>query len=257
MLATALDATLINPTLGQNSRRRRYTPRGGDFIINWGHSLPSGENSRLGAILSQIEAYGGPAATVLNKPEAVALAANKLWALQKLQHEGVAVPDFTTSRQDTYAWYDEGHSVYARTVLTGHSGRGIVVVPPAGALPTANLYVKAIENHGEYRIHVVRGEVVGYTKKRRRNEEPANDQQLAVRNLDNGWVFTRSNLRRLERIEQLAVRAVAALGLDFGAVDIIMDQEGDVFVLEVNTACGMSDATLAEYVAAFNRIRNA
>lgn len=246
LLADSLNALRVRP-------EGRYTPRSGDFIINWGSSTIPAWNERYRAILGQ----GG--IRLLNNPVAVGLAANKLSAFHALQEHDVAVPDFTTDVRESEEWGREGYNVYARHRLTGHSGSGIEYLTPnlyEIENPNAPLFVKEIINHGEYRVHVANGRVIGYTKKRRRNGDPATDEQLRVRNLDNGWIFTRENLRRLDRIEDLAIRAVAALSLDFGAVDIIKDEEGDVFVLEVNTACGLSDATLDEYLEAFNEIIN-
>lgn len=240
-------ATLLSRALGGLKLRPNgtYLPRSGDFIINWGSSAIPPWFDRIDQIRARLGTF-----TFLNKPTCVLNASNKLRTFRILQEAGVAVPEFQDARMFASDW--EG-TVYARHILTGHSGAGIeVIAPGTDMLPNAPLYVKGIENHGEYRVHVVNGQVIDYIKKRRRNGEPATEEQLAVRNLANGWVYTRENLRRLERIEQLAISAVSALGLDFGAVDIIKDENGDVFVLEVNTACGMSETTLNSYVSAFS-----
>jgi D-alanine-D-alanine ligase-like ATP-grasp enzyme len=52
--------------------------------------------------------------------------------------------------------------------------------------------------------------------------------------------------------DQLSVEAVAALGLDFGAVDIIEDKEGNFYVLEINTAPGLEGHTVTSYAKAFH-----
>ena len=236
LLSVSLDALRIKPN-------GTYLPRSGDIIVNWGASTFSGRIAPYRSILSLPEGV-----QMLNAPENVEIASNKLKTFRILRENGVAIPDFTTQVQDTVNWF----KTYARHILTGHSGEGIEVFDwDANFAPNVPLYVKAIENHGEYRVHVFKGEVIDYVKKRRRNEVDHNDD---VRNLAGGWVYARENLRRLERIEDLAIRAVEALGLDFGAVDIIKDENGDVFVLEVNTACGMSGTTLQSYVNAFNRL---
>lgn len=247
-LATSLNAVRIRPD-------GRYTPRSGDFIVNWGNSTTPVFWEALRGLQSL---------RFLNAPAAVADAANKLRALRILRQAGVSVPDFTTDPNDAAGWIRQGHRVYARHRLTGHSGAGIEILTPHPTVRTtlvtrAPLYVKAVRNFAEYRVHVVDGEVVEYVKKRRRNEDHATAEQNDIRNLDNGWIYSRNNLTRLDRIEEIAVNAVEALGLDFGAVDIIMQEEEvdgqrPVHVLEVNTACGMSESTQAAYLDVFNRL---
>lgn len=39
--------------------------------------------------------------------------------------------------------------------------------------------------------------------------------------------------------------AVKALGLKYGAVDIIEDEEGNLYVLEINSAFGLEGTTVA------------
>ena len=50
-----------------------------------------------------------------------------------------------------------------------------------------------------------------------------------------------------------AQNAVEALGLDFGAVDIILGKNGIWYVLEVNTACGLEGTTLEKYCEQFRK----
>jgi hypothetical protein len=127
-------------------------------------------------------------------------------------------------------------------------------------LPEAPLYTRGISNKGEYRVHVVDGEVILYQKKSRRVDDngeviTAEGAEADVRNLASNWVYRTGNLKRLDRVEELAVEAIEALGLDFGAVDIIMDENGDVFVLEVNTAPGIGNTETQEaYKNAFLKL---
>ena len=233
---------------GLNALRVRadglYTPRTDDFIINWGSSTIPIWYNRMESLSSMI----------LNKPEAVSIAVNKLQALDALSEYGVATPAYVTQRMDAVEWLEDGDVVYERHKLTGHSGNGIRVVMPSMELLPAPLYVLGINGQAEYRVHVVCGEVIDYIKKRRRVDDTPNAEQEQVRNLDNGWVYSRQNLRRLDRVEEIAKQAIEALELDFGAVDVIMDDNGDVFVLEVNTACGMSDTTMNAYLESFNNL---
>ena len=50
-----------------------------------------------------------------------------------------------------------------------------------------------------------------------------------------------------EEAKNAAIKAVEALDLDFGAVDIIETRQGEIFVLEVNTAPGLEGKTVESY----------
>lgn len=219
-----------------------YRYREGDIIINWGNGTRP--------VWASNDAYDN----ILNVPELVSVASNKLKTFRLFSQEEVPTLEWTEDVDVARAWLGEGNSVYARTVLQGHSGEGIVIVRPGGTLPRAPLYTKAIQNDGEYRVHVFQGRVIDYRKKSRQEGDEPNEDQSAIRTLGTGWVYRRDNLRRLERIEQLAVQAMEALGLDFGAVDIIKKPDGSVYVLEINTAIGLEERTLDVYTEAFNSL---
>ncbi len=213
---------------------RTYRPRPTDLIINWG-------NSSAPNWMPQVS---GP---MLNRPEAVGVASNKLRALRVLEEAGVPIPNYTTDMAIACRW----DKIVVRHKLTGHGGDGIEVVN-GGIVPHAPLYTRLVSPKAEYRVHVFNGRVIDYIKKRRAIDDEPTQEQNDIRSHENGWIFTRENLRRLDRIEQMAIDAVSALGLDFGGVDIIRDQNNDCFVLEVNTAVGMEGTTLERYVESIN-----
>lgn len=208
------------------------------LMVNWGQSNP------------QVPAAG----RVLNPGKAVELASNKLSAFRALKEGGVRVPAFSTNPDDIPR--DKGIMV-ARTLLRASEGRGIVVVRPSDNVPSAPLYVQYIRKDSEYRVHVLGGEAKVVQQKRRRSGVDMTADQLLIRNYDNGWVFAIENVQfpsaAIEAdVKQQAVNACAALGLDFGAVDVIVSKKGVVYVLEVNTAPGIeSPSVLAAYVDYF------
>jgi glutathione synthase/RimK-type ligase-like ATP-grasp enzyme len=141
-----------------------------------------------------------------------------------------------------------GVTVFVRKKLNASSGRGIVV---ATTLPIddAPLYVKSINKTKEFRVHVVADQAIDLQEKRRKNGSRANEM---IRNLDNGWVFCRQNIVAPAGLKELGVAAVKAVGLLFGAVDIIFDAVGNrLYVLEVNTAPGLTNSTAVSYAKAF------
>jgi glutathione synthase/RimK-type ligase-like ATP-grasp enzyme len=99
----------------------------------------------------------------------------------------------------------------------------------------------------------VGGEVIFTQRKARKTsvEEP----NWAVRNLAGGFVYVAAEAGEGPP-DELAIKAVAALGLDFGAVDVILGRDGQFYVLEVNTACGLEERTADKYVEAFKEMLN-
>lgn len=209
-------------------------------IINWG--------------TSRVPEF--PVQRWVNTPEAVSKASNKLIGFDAMSSAGVITPEYTADRSVAEDWLDDGVIVVARTKLQGHSGQGIVIVDPdtEDDLPNAPLYVKYIKKMHEYRFHVMNGEVIDVQQKRKRQEVNNEDVDYQVRNRHTGWVYCRDGIDYDSSLIDLATRAVSALGLDFGAVDIVWNnrqQQG--YVLEVNTACGLEGQTLTNYVEAFRR----
>ena len=215
--------------------KRQTTPlKGKKLMLNWGHSNP---------------AFNTVGATILNTPAAVAVASNKLKALVKMQAEGVNVPDFTTDVNVARTWIEEERIVLCRTLLRSNSGKGIVVAKELDDLVSAPLYVKYVRKEKEYRLHVFRGQVIDVIEKRRRSGfQENNNYSKYIRSCDAGWVFCRDNIEINDVTRTQAVAAVAALGLDFGAVDIVINKKDNKpVVLEVNTAPGLVGTTITRY----------
>jgi glutathione synthase/RimK-type ligase-like ATP-grasp enzyme len=139
-------------------------------------------------------------------------------------------------------------------VLNGHSGRGIVLSTSDNGHPLVNapLYVKYKKKRKEFRVHVFQGAIIDVAEKRRMRAERRPDIfDGYIRNHANGWVFCRNSVVRPADLEGSALAACAALGLDFGAVDIIWNErENKSYVLEVNTAPGLMGTTLTNYANA-------
>ena len=185
---------------------------------------------------------------VLNKPQNVRLATNKLRTFQRFRDSGfTAIPSWTTDKEEAKKWVGEGSAVVARTVLDGHSGAGIVLCDSVEQVPNAPLYTQYVKKQKEFRVHVAFGNVIDVQEKRRSREVGA-EADNRIRNHHTGWVYCREEIAEPERLRETAIAAIAALGLDFGAVDLIWNQKKDlVLVLEVNTACGLEGQTLLTY----------
>lgn len=218
----------------------KYSPRLGDIIINWG-------DSQCPLINTQ--------ARVLNHPHAIRRASNKKDAFLVMKEAGVSVPSFAISIQER-TW--EVLTV-VRHKLTGHSGDGIEIVEPGGELPEAPLYVQYVKKKDEYRIHIV-GESITTIQRKAARKDFDGTPNWRVRNHSNGFVFVRKiegggAITPPQQVLEQASLAIKALELDFGAVDVIWnEQEQRAYVLEVNTAPGMEGSTVTEYADGFKSL---
>jgi len=185
----------------------------------------------------------------VNHPANVAAACNKLLTFVALKEESVSTPEWTQSPETADKWItQEGCRVYGRKNLTGHSGQGIVILEEELTMPRdlCPLYTKATKAKYEYRIHVMDGEVIDQQQKKKR--EGHEGGTVGIRNHANGWVFAREGVTVPEVVREQAIKAVQALGLDFGAVDVGYNElNGKAFVYEVNTAPGLEGTTLQRY----------
>ena len=220
-----------------------YRPRETDLIINWG-------NPR--------DPSWGYFETFLNLPESVYCASNKRTTALAFEAAGVVQPAFTLNSAEAMMWVSLGKRVLGRKLLNSRGGKGIVEFSLAdnpALLPedfeNISLFVKYVPKIAEYRVHVFDDKVIDVQRKRRSREALENGEiNPRIRNHDNGWVFTRENVTINDNIRECAIGAVSALGLDFGAVDIIVSRNGTVYVLEVNTAPGIENTTVTSYTNA-------
>ncbi len=193
---------------------------------------------------------------LLNHPDDVNIASNKLFFFSLLgQREWL--PDWTQERAEAESWLKEG-SVVCRTVLTGHSGVGIVIARSVEEMADAHLYTRYIKKMDEYRVHIFNGEVIDIQRKARRMDVSDEEINWQVRSHDNGFIYMREGLERvscLDRLRELALETAELCFLDFGAVDIIYNKGRDMcYVLEVNTAPGLEGTTLERYCEAMRKL---
>lgn len=127
-----------------------------------------------------------------------------------------------------------------------------------GALRNHDFFTPIVDSDTEYRVWVYRKRVLAVYEKRL--TEPENNTKFG-RNRANGWTFHALGTDDIpESVRDVSKRAVAALGLDFGAVDVLGkwedEQHTDVHatVLEVNSAPGVSDEHRSCIVKLTNRV---
>lgn len=202
------------------------------FIINWGSSEP----------FNNI-----PYCRIYNNPDNVRLASNKLFTFKQWRRHGVSCPEWTEDINEAKDWLEHNQTVFCRTLLQSHSGDGIVIATTPTELVRAPLYTKYIKKKKEFRVHVFNGKVIDVQEKRRSND--AYNSSFLIRNHASGFVFCRDNVVEPTDLRDTSLKSVEALGLDFGAVDIVWNEHYDkCYALEVNSAPGLEGTTLQKYV---------
>jgi hypothetical protein len=231
----------------------RFRGRMEDTVINYG-------SSNLDNVRRVV--HNG---SVMNDAHAVGQASNKLKTFNVLSEAtSIRQLETTTSSEVALGWMGEGLGVYARTVLSGHSGSGIVYASASApvdlgnvefqnTLPVAPMYTKAVRGERfEYRVHVAFDDVILVQQKRKRDGWRDNpDYSDIVRNHASGWIYATSAITLSSETLGICRQSIRSLGLDFGAVDIIMKM-GQTTFIEVNTAPGLQgESSRAAYVQAF------
>lgn len=228
-------------------------------IINWGCS----------------GLHGATATQVINDPHCVQLAANKLFCLNTMKADKIPTLEYTKKREEALEW-NQKSSIIAHIDVHGHSGSGLKRLEPKTALaefPYCDLYTKYFAKDKELRVLCIRhGDTFDtmFLEKKRILPERYAEFGLAgkpdwfIRTHANGWIFSRE-AEVLPGTTELAKRAMHAIGLHFGAVDILAKPMGgaggtawDCRVGEVNTAPGLEGQTLEFFKSGlFRLLRNA
>lgn len=210
-----------------------------DFLVRWGSS----EKVKL-----------TPRCTY-NKRTAILCAVNKLEALRVLADTGVPTPhvtDINCPLPDYLQGYLQGIKFPVLARKSNHQrGTDIILCmqeQDVRRVPEDYSHlVEYIPTIAEYRVHVAFGKTIKTSQKYL--NEPTNEFVPWIRNRRTGYVYRKpdNTVNGMAGIRATAVAAIEALGLDFGAVDIIVSESRVPYVLEVNTAPGLIPSGLRKY----------
>lgn len=107
----------------------------------------------------------------------------------------------------------------------------------------ATHFMEYVDAPREYRVHIFCGKSIRISEKDFHSDNKHDYTTIKPRDLS------------LRKVRKAAKQAVKAVGLDFGAVDILArgDNNDEVFVLEVNAAPGLGGTMPKLYADAFKR----
>lgn len=230
----SLSAESLSQELGASHwGKRSAMPAATNLLIRWGST-----------------ALGPKAELTLNSAQAINKAADKMLCREILKMEGIEVPEpghdklpcigrTMKHRAGNGLWYCETKEEVRKAL-------------EEGAKYFSQFYPKTTE----YRVHIGGGKVVLYSQKEGNTEGKINwnhkEEEITFRHLK------REEWR--PEIYRLAKRAIKAIGLDFGAVDILADPTDDTLpiavVCEINTAPALSPLGVKKYMKYFKRVVN-
>lgn len=196
--------------------------------------------------------WGYPRGGAINQDDAIKLASNKRLALKTMAEAGVPTP-----RMFTVMFENVTGNTLAKPVIgrpdrhKGGSGfyfcRTMAGVNRAKA-KGATHFLEFIPEAREFRVHVAFGKSIKIA------EKIGNGNRKSFKR---GAEFVYPDFNHKKSLRRYAKQAVASLGLDFGAVDILY-KDDKYYVLEVNTAPSLTSASdvIDRYVKAFKEANN-
>jgi glutathione synthase/RimK-type ligase-like ATP-grasp enzyme len=212
-----------------------YKPHRNDLVIGWGAGdWPDWRNAA-----DQVRAKW------LNKSDKICLAIDKLLAFEKFKTARVPIPKFTTNIDTARSYLRADGQVVIRKEVEGRDGSGMVIATSAAQVVEAPLYTSYIKKTEEYRIHIFDGAVI-CAQVREKRDSFTGRVNYQVRTTSGGWGLSITT-RQPPECNTAAIAAVKALGLDFGAVDVIWNRVHGAFVLEVNSAPELTAAIAVKY----------
>lgn len=174
---------------------------------------------------------------MFNTDRAVCTSSDKYSSLELFKRAGLPVPMASINPNDLqYPMLGRRffHS-QGKDIVAFKSRNEYFSIFPHKYTSECDYYVQFIPVQHEYRVHVVCGEVVNIAVK------VGGEKDVYCRNLKTGWTMKDSVgwMKKIPNLKEIAKKAVACLGLDFGAVDVLLGKDGKPYVLEVNTAPGL------------------
>jgi len=180
-----------------------------------------------------------------------------------MEEAGFHVVDYSTSFDDLSSRIARHPNLIFGRDFRGYSGRDIRIYDPyrqyGKRFPEKperkhDWYSAFCPSSSEVRLHVCNGKIIRFQRK---YCDFPNDMSDYIRNYHNGYRFRAPRMQLRSNKRTAAIGAVEALGLNFGAVDMLMfGPRMDVnripreyAILEVNTAPAGSPLTLRCYVS--------
>ena len=178
-----------------------------EHLINWGCSTLIGN-------------------IIINNSLCIRKGINKLKTF-KLLCEHIDMPILTISKDVAHRWIQEGDYVVIRDRIKGSQSKGITIADSAKIVEEtkAKFYTKYIHHRKEIRINCYKDKFVSAYDKV--NDNKGSFDYKYIKNANEG----------IPLIIQKMIRIVyTKIGLDIYGLDVLITEEGEYYLLEVNSA---------------------
>lgn len=173
---------------------------------------------------------------------------DKLYQYNWFKQQGLSALEFTTDIQQAKRWCSEGETVFGRRYLNSSCGKGIHIFESPEGVIYCPVYTKYKKKKREFRVHVFKDSVVSVVEKRKKTSW-TDQRETKVRNLANGYIFCQEVSNEPAGLRELALAAAKVSPSDFRGVDIgYNEKKNDLFVIEVNSAPGITGSNINKYV---------
>jgi hypothetical protein len=185
----------------------------------------------------------------INRPSAVANSADKIKMRKLFIENDVHIPHtiINDSSGNMNVTVEASNGMYKRK--SNHRRGSDMDFIPAGmsvSLAPGEILIEKINIKDEFRVFVFKNKIMEVDIKIKK-EQPSEEEIINIasryegdaskdaRNYVNGWTFI--PIRNIpEGVEDEAIKAINAVELDFGAVDLCVADNDDVYVFETNSA---------------------
>lgn len=153
---------------------------------------------------------------------------NKRDQMRALVAANVPVPTWFDTRAE---WEAAGRPQVLTKPAIGQMGTGIRLVENPRTFGRANVIQVYIDKQREFRAMMVGGLLAFFMEKHR----PANNDIRWNEHRGAEWTRVPEDRTLRNNVKRIGEQALQAMGYDFGAIDIMMDARGYLWVLEVNS----------------------
>lgn len=238
---TRLDFTTLTAQVG--SRHEAVQPASGRLGLDCllVRSMPPGSLEQVVFRMNALARWAALGLSVVNSPRALECAIDKYLTTARLAGVGLPVPETVVceSAEEGMLAFERLEGDVVVKPIFGSEGRGIVrLSDPDLAWRTlttlsrlsAVLYIQQFIPHPGYdtRVLVLDGRVLGGIRRHSLNDFRTNVSREAIAEAYDPT----------DEECQLAIKATEVTGARFAGVDLLEDDEGDMFVIEVNAVPG-------------------